>query len=92
MANIYELVDIVVDPIIQFVRKKCVETSATNDQGIVQAFLRLWGTMLKNFDNEAFTAELDKRQAIQVVDNMFLFAVIWSLCITCNSEFRRPID
>ena len=23
---------------------------------------------------------------------MFLFSVIWSLCITCNSEFRRPID
>ena len=23
---------------------------------------------------------------------MFLFSLIWSLCITCNSEFRRPID
>jgi len=23
---------------------------------------------------------------------MFLFSLIWSLCITCNSELRRPID
>lgn len=35
---------------------------------------------------------LEKRQALTVIDNMFLFAVIWSLCITCNSEYRRPID
>lgn len=59
---------------------------------MLQALLRIWQTLLKNFDNKEFTAELDKRQAISVVDSMFLFSVIWSLCITCDSEFRRPID
>lgn len=92
MKNIQELVDIVVDPILKFVRKECVETTATNDQAMLQALIRIWQTLLKKFDDKAFTAELDKRQAISVVDSMFLFSVIWSICITCNSEYRRPID
>lgn len=92
MANVDELTDIVVDPIIAFIRKECRETSGTNNQAIVQALLRLWGTLLKKFSEQSFTAELDKRQATAVIDNMFLFSVIWSLCITCDTEYRRPID
>ncbi len=34
-TNILELVDIVVDPIIDFVRKNCQETSSTNDQALI---------------------------------------------------------
>jgi dynein heavy chain len=92
MLNIEELVEIVVQPMINYVRSECRETTATNDQSIVQAFLRLWGTLLKHFDDASFTEDLDKRAATAQVDNMFLFAAIWSLCITCDSEFRRPID
>lgn len=92
MKNIQELVDIVVDPMITFIRKQCVETTSTNDQALIQAFLRIWGTLLKNFEDSSYTENLDKRQAVSTVDNMFLFSIIWSICITCNSEFRRPID
>ena len=92
MANIEELVEIVVQPMIDFIRNECVETSGTNDQAIIQAFLRIWGTLLARFKNASFTAELDKRQANNIIDNMFLFSLIWSICITCNSEYRRPID
>ena len=35
MKNIEELVDIVVDPIISFVRSECIETTPTNDQALV---------------------------------------------------------
>ena len=31
MKNIRELINVVVDPMIKFVRKECVETSSTND-------------------------------------------------------------
>ena len=51
MANINELVDIVVDPIIKYVRKECKETTPTNDQAMVQAMLRIWGTLLSKFNS-----------------------------------------
>ena len=35
---------------------------------------------------------VDKRQAVQIVDNMFLFSVIWSICITITTDYRRAID
>ena len=63
MLNIEELVDIVVQPLINYVRRECRETTATNDQSIVQAFLRLWGTLLKHFNDASFTEDLDKRAA-----------------------------
>ena len=92
MANVDELVEIVVQPMIDFIRSDCIETTGTNDQAIIQALLRIWGTLLKRFSEYSFTADLDKRQANNVIDNMFLFSIIWSVCITCNSEYRRPID
>lgn len=61
MKNIQELIDIVIDPMIAFIRSECQELSTTNDQGLIQALLRLWSTLLKNFDNESFYAEMDKR-------------------------------
>lgn len=76
----------------KFVRTECQELTPTNDQALIQALLRLWSTLLKNFENESFYAELDKRQAMQIVDNMFLFSAIWSICITCSTADRRKID
>ena len=35
MKNVLELVEIVVQPIIDFVRKECVETTPTNDQALI---------------------------------------------------------
>lgn len=31
MANVEELIEVVVDPTIDYIRKKCIETSTTND-------------------------------------------------------------
>lgn len=92
MNNVNELIDIVIDPMIKFIRSECQETTPTNDQGLIQALCRLWSTLLKNFDDEDFHKDMDKRQIIQVIDNMFLFSAIWSICITCNTQDRRKID
>jgi len=92
VKTIDELIDITIDPMIRFIRTECKETTPTNDQGLLQALFRIWSTLLKNFDDPEFTAEMDKRQVIQVVDNMFLFSAIWSICITCDTADRRKID
>jgi len=92
MKNIQELIDIVIDPMITFIRTECQELTPTNDQALLQALFRLWSCLLKNFENAEFTEGLDKRQAIQIVDNMYLFSLIWSVCITCSTSDRRKID
>lgn len=53
--NINELVDIVIEPMIAFIRGSCQETTPTNDQALIQAFCRLFGTLLKHFDVEEFS-------------------------------------
>lgn len=61
MKNIQELIDIVIDPMLKFIRTECQELTVTNDQGLLQALFRIWSTLLKHFDNPEFTENLDKR-------------------------------
>merc|ERR1712176_610812 len=37
-------------------------------------------------------ASMEKKQAIAVVDSCFLFAAIWSLCVTISTDYRRKFD
>jgi hypothetical protein len=54
--------------------------------------LRIWRALLKCFDDEAYGAQMDKKQIAQVIEWCFLFAAIWSLCVSVNTEYRRPFD
>lgn len=44
------------------------------------------------FDNEAFFNAMDKKAVHTVIESCFVFAAIWSLCITINTEYRKPFD
>ena len=94
VKNINELVDVIVQPCIDFVRNECHEVTPTNDQALVQALLRLWSAQLKVFDDPNFTdpAKLERKTGNQIIDSCFLFSVIWSLCITVSTDDRRPFD
>jgi len=93
LKNFDELIEVVVQPCLDFVRNQAHETTPTDDQTLVQGLLRLWRSLLNVFDDQDYVAELpDKKKAIAVVDSCFLFSVIWSLCITINTEYRRPFD
>ena len=35
---------------------------------------------------------LDKKTVLQIVDSAFVFSCCWSLCVTVNTQFRRPFD
>lgn len=54
--------------------------------------LRIWRGLLTVFDNESFITTLDKKQVHSVIESCFVFAAVWSLCISINTEFRRPFD
>ncbi len=35
---------------------------------------------------------MDKKEVMKIVDSSFVFACCWSLCVTINSQYRRPFD
>jgi hypothetical protein len=44
------------------------------------------------FDNDNFITTLDKKQIVATIESCFIFSAVWSLCISINTEFRRPFD
>jgi dynein heavy chain len=56
-----ELIDVVIQPVINYIRFDCKETTPTNDQNLLNAFLRLWRTLLKVFDNDGFGESNEKK-------------------------------
>ena len=54
MKNINELVDVMVQPCLDFVNREATTTTPMQDQNIIQALLRIWRCLLKSFDQENF--------------------------------------
>ena len=44
------------------------------------------------FDNENYITTLDKKAVHVIIESCFVFASVWSLCCTINTEYRRPFD
>ena len=84
---------IVVQPCIDYIRKEAKETTPTEDQNLVVSLLRLWRALLKCYDDESiYPSPLDKKETATIIESCFLFALIWSVCISINTECRRPFD
>jgi dynein heavy chain len=86
-----QLVNVVVQPCIDYVRNECKEQTPTEDQCIVVGFLRIMTAMLRPF-SEGHHADADKKQKQHIIEQCFLFAATWSLCCTINTEFRKPFS
>lgn len=87
-----QLIEVVIQPCLDYIRNEAKETTPTEDQCLVVALLRIWKALLKGFEDEAFFDSMDKKQIAQVIESSFLFAAIWSICISITSEYRRPFD
>jgi dynein heavy chain len=84
---------VVVQPCIDYVRNEAKETTPTEDQNLVVSMLRLWRALLKVYDDEAtYPSPLDKKSTASIIESAFIFACVWSICISINTEFRRPFD
>jgi dynein heavy chain len=81
---------VVVQPCIDYVRKEAKETTPTEDQNLVVSLLRLWRALLKVYDDEnVYPSPLDKKETASIIESCFLFSLIWSVCISVNTECRR---
>jgi dynein heavy chain len=92
IKTITELVEVVIQPLIDFVRNECTETTPTQDQNLVTSCFRIWRGLLAVFDNENFITSIDKKQVHVVIESCFVFSCVWSICCSINTEYRRPFD
>jgi len=90
-----QLVGIIVQPCIDFIRKEAKEQSPTEDQCLVVGCFRIWRALLTVFDGEngdKLYQSMDKKQIGHIIEQSFIMACIWSICVSINTEFRRPFD
>ena len=59
---------------------------------MVVSLLRIWRTFLKIFEDEKFFETLDKKAVTSMIEASFIFSCTWSLCVSVNTEFRKPFD
>jgi len=85
------LVEVIVQPCIDFVRKECKEQTPTEDQNLVVSCLRIMLHLFEVFRDGTYK-DADKKVKASIIESCFLFSTIWSLCISVNTEFRRPFD
>jgi dynein heavy chain len=80
-----------VQPCIDFVRNEAKEQTPTEDQNLVVSLLRILRSMFMVFDDGVYN-DADKKQKQTVIESSFIFSATWSLCISINTEFRKPFD
>jgi len=85
------LIEVIIQPLLDFVRKQAKEQTPTEDQNLFISMTRIMRALLNVFDDGVY-AEADKKEKASVIESSFIFACIWSLCISVNTEFRKPFD
>ena len=86
------VVDIIVQPTIDYLRNECAESAPTQDQCLVVGMLRILRNLLEVFDNAEFYKSCDKKKVQSIIESSFLFACIWSFCCTVTTEYRKPMN
>jgi dynein heavy chain, axonemal len=87
------IIEVLVQPCIDYVRHECKEQTPTEDQCLVVGLLRIWKALLfEAFGENGPKVDEEKKVKIQIIESSFIFAATWSLCCTINTEFRRPFD
>jgi dynein heavy chain len=84
-----QLINVIVQPCIDYLRNECKEQTPTEDQNLVVSMLRLMTAMMKCF-TEGVHADADKKLKQQILESCFIFSCTWSLCCSINTEYRKP--
>jgi dynein heavy chain, axonemal len=83
----------VTDHLLEFIRNNIEESSPTQDQNLLQSLMKLFRSLLKEFDDEEhakFYADSKTRTAI--IDAKFVFSLVWSFGASADTEGRKKIE
>ncbi|KAI8803834.1 dynein heavy chain and region D6 of dynein motor-domain-containing protein [Cladochytrium replicatum] len=75
----------VIDAVLNFVRKECLELSPTSNSNLITSFLNLFESLFDDFVNDS---SKDHDISSKIVQGIFIFSVIWSLGSSINDSGR----
>ena len=86
--------DVYVYPMIKFVRKNLIEPVSSMDNNLIQSIFRILNCYLVKYnDTEVKTVSPEEIQDLDsILENLFIYAVTWTLGVTTNSEGRKRFD
>ena len=86
------LVEWLVDPLLYFIRNKVVETTPTLSANLVVSLMKLFKSLLSKFDTKDYYEKFEIKTRLNIIDNLFIFSLIWSLGASAVYESRKPFD
>ncbi|CAK9103626.1 Dynein axonemal heavy chain 7 (Axonemal beta dynein heavy chain 7) (Ciliary dynein heavy chain 7) (Dynein heavy chain-like protein 2) (hDHC2) [Durusdinium trenchii] len=92
LAQIASVLGSVVDDLLRFVRSGKFELAPTSDLMLVHSFTQLFGAVL---EQEVLIYDTDNKQVdleADMLNEMILFTIVWSIGGTVNSEGRSKFD
>ncbi|KRX11121.1 P-loop containing nucleoside triphosphate hydrolase [Pseudocohnilembus persalinus] len=93
VLEIDALTDMMIDEGLEFVSKKCNQISPCQGQNLVQTFLRFFGYLLEEYNDQAFYDQFKEIKYIhQDLANKFVFAFIWGIGGAVTTEHKKQFD
>ena len=87
MKKLKELKDFFVAPILNELRQELNEEVETLDGNLCQSLTKVLDTIFSQVNSEDFSEKLEHS-----IEEIYLFAVIWSLCCTTDLEGRKNLN
>ncbi|KAL4440889.1 hypothetical protein ABPG74_009302 [Tetrahymena malaccensis] len=94
MDRLKLLFDKLLQPCLTFLRKQCKEIVVTGDNNLTQSLQRILNSYFAEYAETEFkripSEEIDNLQ--NMIDQLFIFSLIWSVMATCDSESRQKFS
>ena len=72
--------------------KTLKESSPTQPQNLIQSLMRMLGVLLQDFNDEKWFESIEMKTRFSIIDQKFMFAVVWSIGGSLTVESRKKFD
>jgi dynein heavy chain len=86
------LVDWLIEPTLEQINSKMRLIAPSMQQNLVVSLLRLFGTLIRIFDDTEYFDSIEEKDRIKIIDCLFLFSMTWSLGASVISSDRRSYN
>lgn len=91
-AQIVAMFEWLVPPCLRVATKQCKMPQPMQDLNLVQSFMRLYESLLDDFQEPAKIQEMNENVVNVWLDSLFLFALVWTVGGNVDDEGRRKFD